>query len=260
MLKKLKIVEIESVGIHPTHDIWNFDERCQDSDGGNFFVNGVLTHNSIPEAIQNRDDTTGSWKNKLRDIHPIFLEVLEDTYGVICYQEQLQALWQRIAGFTAPEAQEARKAVAKKWQHKLVHIEQKWLEGATKNIGETAAKEWWDKMVTFGRYAFNRCLSSDTKLRDKDTGQIKSVEEWKRELDKGHKLYLESYDGQIFVDECIAIHENGEQEVFEVDFDNGQKEYVTLGHKFLCEDGEFHTVLEIIHHGYEIKEIHRKCD
>jgi DNA polymerase III alpha subunit len=108
---------------------------------------------SIPEAVANRDDQVGSWRKKL---HPDILDVLKDTYGVIVYQEQLQAIWQRVAGFTAPEAQEARKAVAKKWTHKLKPIQNKWIEGASRSLGEAAAEEWWTKMETFGRYAFNR--------------------------------------------------------------------------------------------------------
>ena len=111
---------------------------------------------SIPEAVKNREDGAGLWRNRLKKIHPILLEILEDTYGVIVFQEQLAALWQRIGGFTAPEAQEARKAVAKKWTHKLKPIEKRWLAGASPVLGEESAKEWWAKMETFGRYAFNK--------------------------------------------------------------------------------------------------------
>jgi DNA polymerase III alpha subunit len=111
---------------------------------------------SIPEAVKNRDDKKGTWKNRL---HEDILPILEDTYGVIVYQEQLQAIWQKVGGFTAPEAQEARKAVAKKWVHKLRPIQQKWMEGASKKIGNNAAEEWWEKMETFGRYAFNKSHS-----------------------------------------------------------------------------------------------------
>lgn len=111
---------------------------------------------SIPEAMANRDDERGLWKARL---HPDILEILGDTYGVIVYQEQLQAIWQRMAGFTAPEAQEARKAVAKKWTHKLKPIKAKWLEGASKSLGMDEAVAWWDKMESFGRYAFNKSHS-----------------------------------------------------------------------------------------------------
>jgi DNA polymerase III alpha subunit len=108
---------------------------------------------SIPEAVQNREDASGSWRKRL---HPTILDVLKDTYGVIVYQEQLQAIWQRMAGFTAPEAQEARKAVAKKWTHKLKPIREKWLAGAGRTMKLSEAEDWWSRMETFGRYAFNR--------------------------------------------------------------------------------------------------------
>jgi len=108
---------------------------------------------SIPEAVENRDGGSDSWKNRL---HPKILDVLKDTYGVIVYQEQLQAIWQRVAGFTAPQAQEARKAVAKKWVHKLKPIREHWIVGASRVLGQKESENWWTKMETFGRYAFNR--------------------------------------------------------------------------------------------------------
>lgn len=108
---------------------------------------------SIPEAVENRANKNGHWRKRL---HPLILKVLEDTYGVIVYQEQLQAIWQLIAGFTAPEAQEARKAVAKKLTHKLKPIREKWISGATRLLGKDEAEGWWPRMETFGRYAFNK--------------------------------------------------------------------------------------------------------
>ncbi len=207
---------------------------------------------SIPEAVANRDDPTQSWKKKLYDLHPIFLEVLEPTYGVICYQEQLQSLWQRIAGFTAPEAQEARKAVAKKWQAKLKPIKNKWIIGATPLIGEEEATKWWEKMETFGRYAFNRCLGKDTLLIDNRTDITKTVEQWYYCTDKP---YLLSYNKKILEDKCVNIHQNGEMDVFEIEFEDGTKEIVTLDHKFLCMDNEYHEVREIIKQGLGVTKV-----
>jgi len=108
---------------------------------------------SIPEAVENRDNFKKDWRSALPK--PIY-EILKYTYGVIVYQEQLQAIWQIMAGFTAPEAQEARKAVAKKWTHKLKPIREKWLKGASRSMSDKDAEAWWAKMETFGRYAFNK--------------------------------------------------------------------------------------------------------
>lgn len=106
----------------------------------------------IPEYVNRRTDD--SWKTSE---NAEFLKVLGPTKGIIVYQEQLTDLWQRIAGFTGPEAQFARKAVAKKWRDKLKPVRQKWIDGASKIIGESQAVFWWDdRMTTFGRYAFNK--------------------------------------------------------------------------------------------------------
>lgn len=205
---------------------------------------------SIPEAVQNRDDHRGSWKKRL---HPAILEVLKDNYGVIVYQEQLQTIWQNVAGFTAPEAQEARKAVAKKWTHKLKPIKDKWIEGASRTLGPREAEEWWSKMETFGRYAFNRCLGKDTVLEDSKTGERRTVQKWHQ---SGESFTMLSYDSENVVhDECIAVHENPPQEVFLITFDNGHTEMVTMNHKFLCEDGQHHEVREIIDKGLDVVEV-----
>ncbi len=205
---------------------------------------------SIPEAVENREDTSRGWKNKL---HEVIYDILKDTYGVIVYQEQLQAIWQNLAGFTAPEAQEARKAVAKKLTHLLKPIREKWLKGSEKALGKQEAADYWSKMETFGRYAFNRCLSKDTVLTDVMTGETKTVDMWH----KSENLpYLFSYiDCVVKPDKCVAIHDNGDQEVFLIEFDNGQKEEVTLQHKFLCEDGQYHEVGDIIEFGLDVAEV-----
>jgi DNA polymerase-3 subunit alpha len=106
----------------------------------------------IPEYIIRRDDGAEKWRD---GVDERITKILEGTYNVIVYQEQLTAIWQAIAGFTVPEAEASRKIIAKKWQDKLPKVEEQWKNGAAKSIGQEQANEWWDKMVTFGRYAFN---------------------------------------------------------------------------------------------------------
>lgn len=196
---------------------------------------------SIPAIVANRDSGNDEWKSKL---HPKMLEILESTYGFICFQEQLAAIWQAMAGFTSPEAQDARKAVAKKWRHLLKPIEARWMAGASKTIGKEAAAEQWSAMVSFGRYAFNKCLGSNTELTDMRTGQTNTIEQWYDSKTCPH--LLEAWDGGPTTDECVAIHCNGEQEVYEIIFSDGNAEQVTLQHRFLCNDGEFYSVSDIV--------------
>lgn len=105
------------------------------------------------ETYIKRRDGKESWE---KGENPIIVENLKKTFGVIVFQEQLAAIWRSIGGFTVPEAEAARKAVAKKTIELFKPFEQKWINGAKGVLGETKAKEWWDRMATFGRYAFNQ--------------------------------------------------------------------------------------------------------
>ena len=106
----------------------------------------------IPEYVKRRDDKDKNWK---KNEHPDIAAELEATHGIIVYQEQLAKIWRKFGGFTAPESEAARKAVAKKWTEKLKPIKHKWVIGASKRIGAKWAEEMWTRMETFGRYAFN---------------------------------------------------------------------------------------------------------
>lgn len=111
----------------------------------------------IPDYAKRRDDLSKSW---VSEEHPEMAELFAETYGIIVYQEQLQAAWQKFADFTEPEAEAARKAVAKKWKDKLKPVEAQWMIGATRILGKKWAEFYWKRFVSFGRYAFNRSHST----------------------------------------------------------------------------------------------------
>jgi DNA polymerase-3 subunit alpha len=91
---------------------------------------------------------------------PELKEVLESTYGVIVYQEQLMLIAQRLAGLSLAEADLFRKAVGKK-DAELIHEElDKFVEkaigrGYEKKVIEEIARQ----IGTFGRYGFNKSHS-----------------------------------------------------------------------------------------------------
>lgn len=201
----------------------------------------------IDEYVARRDNEDYDWKS---EEHPDVASLLKDTKGIIVYQEQLQKIWQHLAKFTAPEAESARKAVAKKWTEKLKPVEEKWVRGASKIMGERRAKDYWGKMKTFGRYAFNKCLDKDTILEDPTNGNTITVEEL---FESKSSFKLESYcDDGFVVDDVDEIIECGEQDIYEIELDNGAIQKVTLNHKFRCDDGKYWTVKEIIEGNYSI--------
>jgi hypothetical protein len=96
-------------------------------------------------------------------------------------------------------------------------------------------------------------LGKNTLLKCEKTNIAKTVEDWALSEALPH---LRSYDGdQIVIDRCAAIHDTGIQEVFEIKFDNGDVEFVTMNHKFLCSDNEYHEVREIIDKGLDVVSI-----
>lgn len=106
----------------------------------------------IPTYIENRADKKKEWKKSLP---PKMAEILEPSHCVIMTQEQLQSIWTEMCGLTVPEAEAARKAVAKKKADVLLSLGPRIVKGLSQHMSEKEAEEWWSKMTTFGRYAFN---------------------------------------------------------------------------------------------------------
>ncbi|MFA5022124.1 MAG: DNA polymerase III subunit alpha [Patescibacteria group bacterium] len=83
--------------------------------------------------------------------------VLQNTYGIIVYQEQLMEIARVLAGFSYGEADVLRKAIGKKIASLLHQQEEKMVSGMIKNgIKPKIAQQIWDYVLPFARYGFNR--------------------------------------------------------------------------------------------------------
>lgn len=88
---------------------------------------------------------------------PCLKDILEETYGVMVYQEQVMQVAQRIAGYSLGEADILRRAMGKKKPEVMITEKAKFIEGATKNGFEANhAEEIFDIMVPFAGYGFNK--------------------------------------------------------------------------------------------------------
>ena len=113
-------------------------------------------------------------REPVRYPHPKLHEVLEPTYGVITYQEQLMRIAQVLAGFTLAEADVLRKAVGKKDAELIRQEIGKFVERAIANgIDEKTARELGEQIETFGRYGFNRSHSVAYALLSYQTAWLK---------------------------------------------------------------------------------------
>jgi DNA polymerase-3 subunit alpha len=107
-------------------------------------------------------------KNKQQEITPIhpeleepLREVLDVTYGLIVYQEQVQKAAQIIAGYSLGEADILRRVMGKKKPEELAKNFTIFQTGARKNgYSDEAIQALWDVLVPFAGYAFNKAHSA----------------------------------------------------------------------------------------------------
>jgi len=92
--------------------------------------------------------------------HPILKEILEETYGVIVYQEQVIFIAQALAGYSLGQADIFRKAMGKKIPAVMKKEERNFIAGAKKNgVPPELAREVFSLIEPFAGYAFNKAHS-----------------------------------------------------------------------------------------------------
>ena len=88
--------------------------------------------------------------------HPSLESVLRETLGVILYQEQVLGVSMALAGFSAGQADQLRRAMTRKRSREaMLRIKKQFLEGAIeKGVTETTARKVFDKLIGFAEYGF----------------------------------------------------------------------------------------------------------
>ena len=107
-------------------------------------------------------------KNGLQEITPIhpeleepLKEILETTYGLIIYQEQVMSIAQKVAGFSLGQADILRRAMGKKKKAELDKQYEGFHDGMVeRGYSEGAIKALWDILLPFSDYAFNKAHSA----------------------------------------------------------------------------------------------------
>ncbi len=178
----IKVKEIKYSGKEDTYDI------LMKPPGNNFVANGFLVHNSggmkrylqelkptkfediiamlslyrpgpmefIPSFINRKRG-----KEKIIYLHPKLKPILENTYNICIYQEQLMQIVHDLAGFSMAEADVLRKAVGKKMKTLLQAQKEKLIQGMIKNgIKKPTAEKIWAWVEPFARYGFNKSHSA----------------------------------------------------------------------------------------------------
>lgn len=102
-------------------------------------------------------------------------EILDETYGIIVYQEQVMQIANRLAGMSLGRADILRRAMGKKKKDVMAQMKPEFVEGCVKNdISKKNAGALWDLIEKFASYGFNKSHSAGYALVAYQTGYLKT--------------------------------------------------------------------------------------
>ena len=109
-------------------------------------------------------------------LHPLMEPILEDTYGVILYQEQVMQITSALAGFTLGQADILRRAMGKKKAKELDSMRASFIEGAKRlhDIPEELSDRIFSLLQHFAGYGFNKSHSVAYALVAYETAYLKA--------------------------------------------------------------------------------------
>ncbi|MEO0225973.1 MAG: DNA polymerase III subunit alpha, partial [candidate division WOR-3 bacterium] len=113
---------------------------------------GPLGTMNINKLIENRRNP-----DRIEYLHPSLADILEETHGIILYQEQVMKIANVIAGFSMAEADTLRRAMGKKMSELMEGIKEKFINGARKRrIDPELAERIFEMIKPFAGYGFNK--------------------------------------------------------------------------------------------------------
>jgi DNA polymerase-3 subunit alpha len=192
-------------------------------------------------------------REKVRYQHPLLESILQETYGVMVYQEQIMKIAQELAGYSLGEADLLRRAMGKKKVDEMKKHSEKFIDGSAKNgVPQAVAQDLFEQMIKFAEY----CLSYDTEIQTLEYGSLpigKIVTEQIK-----CSVYSVDSNGFVYTQPIVQWHDRGKQEIFAYTLDNGVTIHATKDHKFMTIEGTMLPINEIFENNWELKEIDLK--
>jgi DNA polymerase-3 subunit alpha len=136
------------------------------------FRPGPLQSGMVDDFITRRHAVN---KADIDYLHPDLKPLLEETYGVILYQEQVMQIAQLLAGYTLGSADLLRRAMGKKKPEEMAKQREIFVTGATeRGVAEPTATRIFDLMEKFAGYGFNKSHSAAYAVLAYQTAYLKA--------------------------------------------------------------------------------------
>lgn len=165
--------------------------------------------------------------------HPEMDKILESQKGMFLYQEGLMQAANKVFGFSLEEAEIIRKCVGKKLTKEMKKWKPRVYEQAKKlGLDKSLADFYWQSLNDSADYGFNKCLSPNT-LIELEGERLSTLNNVK----KGDKI--RAFDTKKKQDCFVEVINkySSEQELYEVELEDGRKIECSISHKFMTDEG-----------------------
>ncbi|HEY4479129.1 MAG TPA: LAGLIDADG family homing endonuclease, partial [Candidatus Paceibacterota bacterium] len=183
---------------------------------------------SIPAYIERKHNP-----QLVRYLDPRMKEILDQSHGVITYQDDVLLIAIKIAGYSWLEADKLRKAMGKKIPAEMRAQKEKFTKGSIENgLPASKAEELWRLIEPFAAYGFNKCVTGDSELSDAKTGEKFTVEELYNSKRLPQILSCEK-DLTLRSKNITVVQQNGVKPVYKITTRRGLSLKATVNHPFL---------------------------
>ncbi|MEO8269879.1 MAG: DNA polymerase III subunit alpha, partial [Aureliella sp.] len=170
-------------------------------------------------------------------LHEVLKDILEETNGVMVYQEQVMRILNRLGGIELAAAYTCIKAISKKKEALIAQNESKFMEGATdKGLTEKQAREMWEMILKFAGYGFNKCVVGETPITHAETGEQTTVGELFHNR-RDWTIHALGDDWQLRSRQVTDVVWNGRKRVYRVRTTRGAEIVATGNHPLRTVDG-----------------------